>query len=90
MEAAAGAGYDLSDRLPSRREQHESQVALEEAANERDRIRPERDRLASELATTRSALESTTAELRAMMQTRSVRAARWLARHGRRLLRTSP
>jgi GT2 family glycosyltransferase len=83
MDAAEAAGYDLSDRLPSRREQHDRQLALEAAATERDI-------LASELSAVRSEMERTAAErdlLRLIVSTRSVRAARWLASRGRRVLR---
>lgn len=96
MKAAEVAGYDLSDRLPGRREQHDHQVALEEAAAERDRVVPELAKVRSERDQVRSELERADSELErlrlerdqldAALQARSVRAARWLARNSRRLL----
>ncbi len=39
MREAEKAGYDLGDRLPTRREQHDRQLDLEQAAAERDQLR---------------------------------------------------
>lgn len=86
MKAAEAAGYDLSDRLPGRAEQHNRQVALEEAAAERDRVVWELAQVRSELEQVRSERD----QLKLALQARSVRAARWLAHNGRRLLPDSP
>ncbi len=91
MKAAEVAGYDLSDRIPGRREQHDRQLALEAAAADRDRMVPELAQVRSELQSARSELERIRSErdqLSVESQRRSVRAVRWLARHSRRLLHT--
>lgn len=93
MAAAEAAGYDLSDRLPSRREQHDRQVAMEEAAAKHDEAVAELERARSELGEVRSELQRARSEnelLQLALQARSVRAARWLSRKGRGLLHSAP
>lgn len=83
MQDAEGAGYDLSDRLPSRREQHDRQVGLEQAGAERDALRLRLDDVSARLA-------EVTAERdvqRLIINARSVRAARWVAATVRRVIR---
>lgn len=76
MRDAEEAGYDLSDRLPTRREQHDRQVDLEQAGAERDELRRQ--------------LAAVTAERdiqRLILNTKSVRLARRLAGISRRAIR---
>lgn len=76
MREAEEAGYDLSDRLPTRREQHDRQVELENAGAQIDDLRRR--------------LEEVTAERdlqRLIINARSVRMARWLSAAARRAIR---
>lgn len=78
MGQAAADGYDLSDRLPSRREQHDQQVRLENSAAE-----------IAELTRRVRALTIERDTLRLMIDARLLRGARWVARKGRRALHLS-
>lgn len=76
MREAEEAGYDLSDRLPTRREQHDRQVELENAGAQLDDLR----RRLAEVTAERDLQ-------RLIINARSVRLARWLAATTRRALR---
>lgn len=76
MREAEEAGYDLGDRLPTRREQHDRVVQLEQAEVERDQLLVR----VAELTAERDLQ-------RLIINARSVRLARWLAGATRRAIR---
>ena len=76
MREAEEAGFDLSERLPTRREQHDRQVYLEEAEVERDQLRQQLGEITEERDLQRLIINA-----------KSVRLARWLSGTARRAVR---
>lgn len=76
MREAEEAGYDLSDRLPTRREQHDRQLELENAGVQLDELR----RRLAEVTAERDLQ-------RLIINAKGVRLARWLAGTVRRAIR---
>ncbi len=76
MHEAEAAGFDLSDRFPTRREQHDRQVELENAGAQLDDLK----RRLAEVTAERDLQ-------RLIINAKSVRLARWLAATARRTIR---